>query len=111
MSWRKCGHTPALNNGKQTVLHRKEIVGEKGCRIVEQHMEIQSTTKKTRQEMGDKHTQEEQNDRRRSSTTTNSIQMNRMLFKDQITVALRRRNTLEKIQKRKTRTEAIFTQQ
>ena len=74
-------------------------------------MEIQSTTKKTRQEMGDKHTQEEQKDRWRSSTTTNSIRKNRMLFKDQITVALRRRNTLEKIQERKTSTEAIFTQQ
>ena len=34
MSWRKCGHTPALNNGEQNVLLRKEIVGKKGCRIV-----------------------------------------------------------------------------
>ena len=27
-------HTPALNNGEQNVLLRKEIVGKKGCRIV-----------------------------------------------------------------------------
>ena len=50
ISCRKCCHMPALNNGQQNVLHRKEIVGEKGCRTVQQHMEIQSTTEKTRQE-------------------------------------------------------------
>ena len=76
-------------------------------------MEVQSITKKIRQETGDKHTQEEQKDRcenQTSSTTTNSIQVSRMFFKDQIAVALQR-NTLEKIQKRKTSTDAIFTQQ
>ena len=58
----------------------------------------------------DKLTQEEQEDKRRTSATTSSIRLSRVLFKDQITVALWR-NTLEKIQKRKSSMEAIFTQQ
>lgn len=69
---------------------------------------IQNRENQTRDD--DKLTQEEQEDKRRSSATTSSILVSRVLFKDQITVALRR-NTLEKIQKRKTSMEAIFTQQ
>lgn len=91
-----------------TVVHKLSYKGKrwserKATGTVRRHVEIPSLTKKISQEVGEKHTHEGQKDRCKdlmSSPTTDSIQISRMFITGQITIATQR-NTLEKIQQRK----------
>lgn len=60
--------------------------------------------------MGDKHTQEQKDDGGIRQLLAAS-ELAECFSRIRLQVALRRRNALEKIQKRKTSSEAIFTQQ
>lgn len=107
---RKCGHTPALNNGEQNVFTQERD------RWRERLQDCSSIWKFN--------PQRRKPDKRwaistpKNRKTTEGIrqllaasELAECFSRIRLQVALRRRNALEKIQKRKNQLEAIFTQQ